>query len=66
MKFGIAVTPKAYPQSLAICVFTATNIKFGFSLDLAALSKVGLILMHGGQEGLQKSTIRPGVSLISF
>jgi hypothetical protein len=36
------------------------------SLDLARDSKNGLILMHGGQVGLQKSTARAGDSLISF
>jgi len=32
---------------------------------LAALSKTGFILMQGGHEGLQKSTINPGVLLIN-
>jgi hypothetical protein len=47
-------------------VLTAANTRFGLSFALAALSNVGLILIHGGQVGLQKSMIRPGTSLINF
>jgi hypothetical protein len=47
-------------------VLTAAKTKFSFSLDFAALSKRGFILMHGPQPGFQKSTMTPGVSLMSF
>ena len=66
MKLGMPVTWKAPGASRTSSQLHAANTKFGFSLALAALSNVGLIRMHGGQEGLQKSTIKPGLSLINF
>lgn len=66
MKFGIALTWKAWAASYAYWVLTAANTKFSLSFDLAAASKVGLMRMHGGQVGDQKSTMRPGESLINF
>ena len=60
IKFGIALTLNAIAASYATYVFTAANTRFGFVFTLAAFSKTGLILIHGGQVGLQKSTIRPG------
>jgi len=66
MKFGIALTWKAPGASRTSWVLQAAKTKFGFSFAFAALSNVGLMRMHGGQDGLQKSTIRPGLSLINF
>jgi len=66
MKFGIALIWKACAASCATYVLTAAKTRFGLSLALAAFSNVGLIRIHGGQVGLQKSTMTPGDSLIIF
>ena len=44
----------------------AAKTKFGLSFCFAIASNYGLILTHGGHDGLQKSTITPGVLLIIF
>jgi len=45
-------------------VLTAANFRLSLSFALAKDSKTGLIFMHGGHEGLQKSTATAGVFLI--
>jgi hypothetical protein len=66
IKFGIALTWKARAASYASWVFTAAKTKFSLSFAFAAASNVGLMRMHGGQVCDQKSTMRPGQSLINF
>jgi hypothetical protein len=45
-------------------VLTAAKTRLLLSFDLAKFSKIGLIFMHGGHVGDQKSTAKAGDSLI--